>query len=371
MRRAIFISILITILSIGWAVSGFAAEEKDANQETNGLTLNEAVDQALHNCIDVELAEKSVDKAWEERESARDGYVGKVKKYPNTDIPAMYAASAAANEPFFSYLAAHGKWRISKESLEMTEDALVLQAKQYYYNILQHKKEIETKQAELEKAESDLEVIRAKQEVGMATSVQVQGQKSSVERIKSELKQKQAALQKNYRQFKKLLGIDRDEEINLVSPVEYEQAKISSLDNKIVWALSPDNNPYLFMKKEQYDISKYTWTMAVSSEAGHISKEKKGMQYQDARKEMRNKMHELYDNLNTLESSYYSTQEAVKSAREGLRVTEQMYEVGMVTQNDVLDSKVKLEQARDALSNIKINYALAKETFEKPWLAMQ
>lgn len=370
MSRVMRVIIVTALLLFGINVVGAAAGEgQQAAGELSGLTLEQAVERALMYSIKVELAEKDVDRAWEVREAARDWHIYNLTKTISTGD--LYVSTEGADEDsYFRFLSANAQWTIQKKMLDITRDAIILQAKNNYYNVLKTQRKLETAKLALEKAESDYRKVKAMALVGMATALEVQAAKSEMEMKRSAVEQAKADLENAYRALNKLIGLPPEERPVLITPIEFEKIEVPSLENKIAWALSPDNNPYLWSKKEGYELRKYTWTFAESDEAGLIDKEKAALDYQDARKETRNKMYELYDTLMTLEASYESAKEGVAAAEEALRTAEAMYDVGMATKNDVLAKKVALEEAKAALLNVKSLYSLTKETFEKPWLAL-
>ncbi len=365
MRRFIMIALLTFLLIMGGSVTSFAASVgQSVSEQSNDLSLEEAIDLALAKSTSIEQAENGVDRSWEVRKAMRSGYESGT---PTTGD--LYEDLPGTSDYFISFLSANGNWTINKKTLELTKDAVALQAKGNYYDIIIKFNNIDTAKLSVQKAEADYRIVAAKAVVGMATNVEVQAAVSLLETEKSTLGQAQANLENAYRTLNRLIGYDQDERPNLTTPIEIKKIEEPNLENKVATALSTDNNPYLWSKKEGYEIAKYTWSSTEPKEAGLIDKDNAEITYEEARKDTRNKIYELYDNLKTLETSYVSAEEGVNAATEALRVTQSMYEVGMVTQSDVLEKQVGLANAKDGLLNVKSSYELAKATFEKPWLA--
>ncbi len=365
MRRFISIALLTFLLIIGGSITSFAAsEEQPTSEQSNDLSLEEVVELALAKSTTIEQAEKDVDRSWEVRKAMRSGYESGTPTAGD-----LYEDLPGTSDYFISFLSANGNWTINQKTLELTKDSVVLQAKNNYYDILIKLNNLDTAKLSVQKAEVDYRIAAAKAVVGMVSDVEVKAAVSLLETEKSALEQAQAELENAYRTLNKLIGFKQEERPNLITSIEFKRIEEQNLENKVVWALSPDNNPYLWSKKEGYEIAKYTWTTTEPGEAGLIDKEKAEITYEEARKDTRNKIYELYDNLKTLEASYMSAEEGVNAATEALRVTQLMYKVGMVTKNDVLEKEVALASAKDGLLTVKSSYELAKATFEKPWLA--
>ncbi len=374
MRRLMIITLLTFLIALGCGITAFAAsDEQSVTEPENGLSLEEVIEQALIKSTALKQAEKDVDRAWEARDAARAGNIASLKRLnQNDDISTgvLYTSTFGGDEDgYFRFLSANGQWSINKKMLDLTEDATVLQAKGNYHDVIKKQHKLEITEVSLQKAEDDFRIATAKSRVGMATNLEVQAANSLLEAEKSALEQAQAELENAYRNFNKLIGLKPEERPNLITPIEFEKLDVPSLENVVSVVLSSDNNPYLWTKKEGYEISKYTWTFSESRAAGLIDKEKASLTYQEAREDTRNKVYELYDTLKTLEAAYESALMGLTAAEESLRVTQAMYEAGLVTKNDVLDKEVALNRAQDGLLNVKSSYALTTETFEHPWLA--
>lgn len=376
MYRLMSIMMIAFLMLLGCGITAFAADDdQSATEQSNGLTLEEVVERALLKSTAIKQAEKDVDRALEVRDSARTGHINGLKRLSDSEDGTistgnLYASTTGTDEDgYFQYLSANGQWSINTKMLDLTKDATVMQAKGNYYDILTKLHKLEITEVSLQKAEDDYRIARAKSLAGMATNLEVQAAQSLLEAEKSTLEQTRAELENAYRNLNKLIGLKPEERPNLTTPIEFEKVEVPSLENIVAVVLSSNKNPYLWTKKEGYEISKYTWTFSESREAGLIDKEKASLTYQEARQDTRDKVYELYDNLKSLEASYKSAQEGLAAAEESLRVTKSMYEAGLVTKNDVLEKEVALNNAKDGLLSIKSSYALTTETFEHPWLA--
>lgn len=375
MRRLMIILLLSFFAMLGCGLTtAFADDDEQAvSESSSGLTLEEAIEQALTKSTTLKQAEKDVDRAWEAREAARDGHVGTLGQLNLSDddsTGAVYASTVGGDEDgYFRFLSANGQWTINQRMLNLTKDATVLQATGNYNEVIKKLHKLEITEVSLQKAEDDYRITRARALAGMVTDLEVRAAQSLLEAEKSALEQARAELETAYRNLNKLIGLKPEERPELTTPIEFEKLEVPSLESVVSVSLSTKNNPYLWVKKEGYEISKYTWTFSESRETGLIDKEKASLTYEEARQDTRNKIYELYDSLKTLEASHASALEGLAAAEESLRVTKAMYEAGLVTENDVLAKEVDLNKAKDGLLTIKSTYAITRETFEHPWLA--
>lgn len=366
MRRVIAVLSLSTMLLFGCVCAAWA----DADEaEPAGLSLDEAIERALQHSTIIKQAELDVDRAREVADAAWDlhGY-SLLASWTGTGD--LYTSREGVDEnSWFRALSADRQWHIQKAGLGMRIDAVLLQVQQSYYNVIKQATALERAKAAAEKAERDYRTTQVMANIGMGTSVQVDGARAALEGARSELEQAQGDYEGAYRELNKLIGFRLDERPLLSTPLEFEVLEVPSVDAAVSRALSVEQNPYLWSLKEGHELSRYVWTFTQPQEAGKIDIDKAKLGYEDARENTRNLMYALYDRLKTLEAAHESATAGVAAAEEALRIAELKYQLGMITRTDVLDAQAKLAQVQEGLYEIRILYALTKEQFLKPWLA--
>lgn len=371
MRRVAVITVATLAMIFCFALVSFASEEEQNLQEParEELTLEDAINIALKNSFSIQQAELDVDRANEVRDNAWDNH-GYMLQRTWVDTEQAYVSLPGMDDnSLFQALGADRAAHIQKKTFEITQDALEMQVTQIYYDILKKHNDIETAKLALEVAERGCKIARMQKQVGMTTEATVQAKNAELENAKSSLESAQSDLENAYRLLNKLMGKDETLRPELVTPIEFEKLEIPSLDTEIIKAMNPNQNPYLWAKKEGYELKKYTWTITQPAEAGKIDIDKAKLTYEEARVETRNKMNELNETLKTLEASYISAQEALSTAQLNLKNAQILYETGMITKDDVLNGEMAVVQAESALLNIKIGYELSKLNFKKPWLS--
>ncbi|WP_449241669.1 TolC family protein [Desulfoscipio gibsoniae] len=371
MRRVV-VTILITLaMTFGFAFVSFASEEEQnlPGQDYVELSLEEAINNALKNSYNIQQAELDVDRAEEVRDNAWDNHGYMMGKTWVDTQQAYMTAPGTDDNSLFQALSADRAAHIQKKSFEITQDAIRMQVTQGYYDILKKINDIETAKLALEVAERGYKVAKMQKQVGMATETTIQAKNAELEGAKSTLESAQSNLENAYRTLNKMMGKDNNFRPQLATSIEFEKMEIPSLDAAIIKAMNPTQNPYLWSKKEGYELQKYTWTSTQPEEAGKIDIDKASLTYDEARVETRNKMNELNETLKTLEASYVSAQEALTAAELNQKNAQALYDNGMITKDDVVNSQLAVAQAESALLDIKINYGLSKINFEKPWLA--
>ncbi|TYO96580.1 TolC family protein [Desulfallas thermosapovorans] len=371
MRRAVVITLATFAMIFCFALVSFASEEEQNLQEPvrEELSLEDAINNALKNSFSIQQAELDVDRANEVRDKAWDlhGYMMQ-RTWVETEQAYMTLPGMDDNS-LFQALGADRAAHIQKRTFEITCDALAMQVTQIYYDIIKKQNEIETAKLAVEIAERGCKIARMQKQVGMGTEATVQAKNAELENARSALEAAQAGLENAYRSLNKLMGKDEKLRPQLTTPVNFEKLEIPSLEAEIARAMNPNQNPYLWSLKEGHELKKYTWTITQPAEAGKIDIDKAKLTYEEARVETRNKMNELNETLKTLEASYISAQEALSTAQLNLKNAQILYEAGMITKDDVLNSEMAVARAENALLNLTISYELSKLNFKKPWLS--
>ncbi|MEW6540404.1 MAG: TolC family protein [Bacillota bacterium] len=337
--------------------------------QPKSLALDQVVELALRNSMGIKQAELDVDRAREVADAAWEyhGYM-LVKTWTGTDN--LYKSYPGSDEhSWYKALSADRGWHIQQKTFEMTKDAISLNARRLYNDILKKQHGLGAAGAALEKAERDYRTVLALAAVGMSTNMQVYAASAGLQRAGSAAEQARADLEGAYRALNKLIGLEPEERPVLTTEPEFKAVAVESLDLAINRALSLDNNPYLWSKREGYELQRYVWSYTQPSEAGLIDRDKAWLSYEDARAETRNKIYELFDTMKTLEAAHASAQEGLALAREALRAAELRHWVGLATYTAVLEQKAALAQAEAAVLELRSTHASVKETFEKPWLA--
>ncbi len=369
MRRSVTITLTVIAMLFCFTHGVFAAEVQDTqNTAVAELTLDEAITNALKNSFNMRQAKLDVERAEEVRDAAWDNHGYMLRKTWNDTAQAFVGLPGMDDNSLFQALGADRAAHIQKKTFEISQDAISMQVTNSYYDILAKLKDLDKAKLTLETAERGYKVANIKYQVGMVTGTEVQGKKASLEGAKSGLELAQAELENAYRTLNKLMGKDNDFRPQLSTSLEFEKLEIVSLDTEIIKAMNPNQNPYLWSKKEGYELQKYVWTTTQPAEAGKIDIDKAGLSYDEARVETRKKMNELYDALKTLEAGYESATEALDAAELGLKTAQAMYDSGMITKDDLLESEMAIVRTEVDLLSVKINYALGKINFAKPWL---
>lgn len=368
MRRVAHCIIFFMLLAVVFALPVSAQNVSEEMENSLELTLDEAIKRALRHSVTIKNAKYDVDRAAEVRDYAWDMHNYSLGlAWDETEN--VYLNLPGVGDAFYGALSADRQYHIQQKALEIANDAIELAVKKTYNDIIKKIEALKTAKLALEKAELDNRRVQVMANLGMVTTAQSQGAKAGLENSRSALEKAQADLEVAYRTLNSMVGFKEGERPVLLTPLEFSKLEVPSIDAEVTRALAINQNPDLWIKRELHELRRFTWSTAETQEAGIIDREKAWLNYEDARNQTRDKVHELYDNLKTLEASYHSALEGIDAAEKALHASQQMYNVGMITKADLLERELSLMQAKDGLLEIKSLYELTKESFKKPWLA--
>lgn len=361
---------IILILSVFLALSMFVSRgmcSANEQQKKIELTLNQAVEMALKESVTLKQAELGEDRARKVAENAWDAHNLQLRATYD-EASQLYASVPVDQDAFPLFFKADRGWRIAQRTYQITRDATELAAKKCYFDVLQASANLDAAKKAYEFNQSSLRSAQAMYQVGMNNAQTLELAKLGLQKSNLDLQSAKADLDKAYMALNQLIGLDPMARPVLIDAIPYEKLKVDSLDADVSRATRSEDNPALWIKKEQYEISRYLWSYTIPDSAGKIDIDKSYLEYDTARKTIRDKMYQLCDNIITLESSYNTALQNVKATEEKYRVEQLRYNVGMSTKKDVLEAEMLLEQAKLALKKVAAAHHLGKVTFEKPWL---
>jgi len=331
------------------------------------VTLDDAVKRALETNLDIKLADLDVDRAREVMDYAWDAHN---KQLINTYQPTsqLYISLPPDRDAFPFMMKSNRGYHIQKKIFEIKKDALTLNVKRSYYDVLMKRKELLMLESALKKAEYEYMSAKVKKDAEMAADVELMSAISAVESAEAEVGKKRAELENAKKDFCEITGLPIGANIVLVDDLSFEEIEIPSLCTAVAFATSLEHNPYLWILKEQYELQCYIWSYTQPDEAGKIDKEKLYIEYKKGRLNIEKKMHTVYENLMSLEKAHKSAETALLTAKKALKTAKIMQKNGMVTEIDVLKREADVKKAEVVLLKTAYNYELAKETFLKPWL---
>lgn len=233
-----------------------------------------------------------------------------------------------------------------------------------YYGVLQTEDLVSISESSLENIERNKDIVDSKFDLGLASRSDVLMAEIALNEAKTNLEKAKEDKQKAYRGFNMLLNYPLNLKVQLTSNFKQEDF-VSNLEEDIEnsyknrFEMIKVENDYELAKigfetsAKKYTPNTYVYRKQESTlaMAESLLKDSK----QNAEFDIRNK----YDAIKSAKIQIELSKANVDKAKEGLRLVEKTYDVGMATIQDVKESIVQLYNAELALSNAISNYNLS------------
>lgn len=304
----------------------------------------------------------------------------------------------------------------AEQNLEDQRQNLIYDAANAFYLCLLSKELVSVQEEAMSQAKANFDNVLKKYNVGMASGFDKMRAEVEVANLQPELISAKNNYQSALTQLKVILGLKRDGVIEVDGKFEYQEdefgnmvlddiQKIALKDRPVIQALSEQKYmtkkgitlarsnfmPKLFFQTEysymamrndykfnQDDFSK-GFTSAISLQVPLFHGFRSSAQYQKARLDYRKMLDtekQVYDGISAeaefsynkfqeAKQKYLSAKQTVDLATEALRLANMMYQEGVNTQLDVLNSQLALTRAKLSFVNSLYEYQIARYQLRK------
>jgi outer membrane protein TolC len=347
-----------------YASAGWAKEPS-----TPEISLNEAIALALKNSKDMKNAELDVEKSKEEKDHASD----------QLDYAPGGSADPETESAWYSLLSSDLSWQMSKKTKDATEDKLVLDICNKYWNIQKALENVSVQKLKVQETELALQRVQAMIRVGMVPSeysgtgpqAALSGAEGQLAAARSSLTEMENELNTAYEAFNQKVGLWPEDRPVLSEEVDYEPLENVVIEAAVNRVLA--ESPSVWLAEEQIDLAKFATEMAYATggyspyKVRQIGEEQAEIDALSAKDAVKLATRNIYYSVVNLEAGRAAAEKELDRARESLRVAELSYDLGMITKEKLMNSKVTLVTAEQTLKNLTLQHAYLKMGFQKPW----
>lgn len=341
--------IVLSFLISHCLFSPWACATEEGAVASQHLSLKQAINMALENSEKVKIQRETADKAWEQRDYAEDNVTFKPTDSENAQAVARFTALLQANL----------NYEVERKDIENKIDEVTLAVIDKYYTIKNLQEKVASLQQALHYAEWNKKLSWTRLHVGVMAPSEVPGIDASLQQAKSQLQSAEEELVKAYTELNILTGMKPEDRPELLDSISYEPLKLyadieydiyRAVQNSVdVWKalqnVTIQREDLSFLSKP-YDVEKHDIDIAELSVT-------------QAKEELRKQVRLLYHDIKALEEAIKAAEDGIKAAEEALRVAEVNYDTGMATKADVLQATKELASARQQLTELKCNHAVA------------
>lgn len=332
------------------------------------ITLEQAIRMALERDESLKKAEAEVDRS----KYLRDGAAERVNIIPASGT--SYGTSVTPVEKdWYEFLQADLNWQMSKKSLDVARDALILKVSKAYWDVQVAEAGLKVQQLAEQQALLSLQNVRIGLQVGTVSRTDMFTAEERYEQAREGVLAAQHAVEDAYNSFNRLVGLDPGARPILVDVPRYERVEVTDVDAEVGKIV--ESSPTVWLAEQQITLQKWTADMAfytgqyTSYKAGEVAIEQAELSAANAKKDMKAKVKSLYLQIKELEEKYRMAERDLELASENLRVTKVKYEIGAAAKAEVVAREVEVAKAQQQLDGLLRQHAYLKLAFEKPWAA--
>lgn len=358
MRKKIVVYISLFIMM--FSVTGLQASELESG--LTELTIEDAIEKAQRkddrlktHKIDLELAQAN-------EKIARQQYLGVEWSYRPDEVSAAYT-KATANR----------RYQIKNEVV--IKDQIAYEIENQFDAILEleEQSELAASRAKVQKEKTN-QVIR-KEKLGLASTIEVEAEKATLEIGKQEIKTLAQSLDIEYRKLNDAIG-GSEQRYNLIKGNTYEPLDmIGSLEGRVSHAIDSDLG--LWLQEQVTDADKTTF-LAPGADGYAPTYElyqQRKVAYQKALNDVslnkegkKEQVKQIYENILMLELQHDKIVMEIEESKREYDIMKKRYELGMVTSLNLDQLELATLQKKIQLTSIIRQHNQLKEIFDKSYL---
>lgn len=335
-------------LVIFFIVSGglFAAET-----EPKEMNLSQAINLALKNNLNLKIANLDLENAQIDYEKTKANNLLTESRYVQLqgDLGLLQA----------------------KDNNTQTRNQVIIDVVQKYLQLNQAKKNISSKNKEVELEKRLLEEVKIQVNSGYRGSLDLLQQENKYNNAVFNLEKANDDYHQSFGEFKLELGLSNqgEEEFNLV---EVDYLKIWEIGEEEVLKKAIENSFTLELRRRQIELAKVDLERAEVAASPELDLRKLRNNIELANLNFNKTQKELN---NSIRKQYYTYKQAVNSldlSRQNLNQSQESNDIiieqvgaGLKTKNDLLSAEISLLQAEYDLNSAILNYYTAKLTMQK------
>lgn len=347
---------------------GMSAEKEAIVPVEMTLTLQQAVDLAVKNNPQVQLAKIDRDK-----KSKSAAYAARTSRdlEKRMDEPTYFSYSPYADKMkvYLSPKIAQLQQQQAEQVCAITINGIKIQVERAFYELIKARENEQIAENALQRADAQLRIANSKFAVGAVAKIEVTQNEAAQAGARAALTSARNNSHQKMLDLNKVLGLDMATIINPSGVFEFKAETFefqSLLDKANQEAMS------IIAAQNSYDIASWSYEFIVNyygtnNQDAQLAKEDVNstkVMLQQAKDNIVTAVNQTYANYRSLEEQYQYLSKAVELSREAYRLRQLSYEVGMATFEDVQKASDDLHKAEAALSECIYTYNTVKSAMK-------
>jgi len=342
MRKVMFFGLigLVILFSVGT----FAQET-----EVKKLSLEESINIALENNLDLKMAEYATSLREVEYEQAQ--------------------ASNLLQASILNLKNAEFSLKQAKGSLEEKRREVILEVMDAYFRVLRAEQKVQIEKMALQEARESLKIVKNKFSLGDASKKDLLQAEINLSSAEFGLTQAQHEFEIAQIDFNKVLGLSLESQFELTDTFSVEPLNVSieksvkeALKNRYEVKKAQDD---LELAKIKWDLSQNEYTPELEKKNAKIKLENARLNLEEVKRQITREIHQLFRDLKEKRTNIQITERKEKLKQEAYSIAQKQYKAGLINATDLLDAQIELTQAQLSAVDALFEYNLAKAKFIK------
>ncbi|WP_129599275.1 stalk domain-containing protein [Anaerophilus nitritogenes] len=327
--------------------------------------------KALKASKDLRKKEMLVDKAEELKDDATDQF-----KATNT-IPSQMANNPDINgKKNLTYRNFRGQQvgvQKAEKDLEVQKEKIAYDVQNAYYEILKSQKNHQLAKSAMDFKRQMMNNTNARYNQHMVSEIENNMAKRDYEESKKTYDMSEKALDLSYEKMNYLAGLDPNERYTLKDKIEFTQIPEVDLNLNTHIPYKISTSPQIWALEQHIDLAQLGMDLFVFNYDGHYESQK--IDVETLRVDLKNlkqayeeNLRKLHTGLEVLKKQHDTTLIAYEKAQDDLKLARVNVEVGTGIEIQRQGAQLKVEELKNKLDEIVMEYNQKAILYEKPWL---
>lgn len=361
MRKARYIVITVLIaFCFSFVFPGYSGAA--TNPPANELTIQQALERAYKNNPELRKAELNVEKADLIRED-----MAELVDF----IPAGGLVKPQVQQVVNSYQLAEISWKTAKKAAKTTRDKITMDVVEAYARAIASYNEKEVTRYLLQEAHQQMKMRKVANHIGFIADFDYQKAETGTKQLEEKYNYQQAQYDAAIATLRSLLGENESWEPALTSRAILTNYERTDVGLEISRGLDQAVDVYRTEAELEMEKSQEKWIIpGISSDMQSVNTGLKETQYEQAKRNTRATIQQLYYAIDSLEGQIAAAEMAYDTARRDRELAEIKYEVGLIPyaairpdSDNLLSARTTEEKARMGIESLKATLADYKAKF--------
>lgn len=363
-KRRLISKIISGVLCMSlFSTAALAAESKDKVLDIQSLDYDTAVEMAIKKDSSLKQIADQIDVTLKNRDAIFDGGV---RPGDSTELVVVSAQRLAYLSSIHSLDASY---RTSKIREEVTKIGIEAAVKNSFSAIELNQNKLDLLQKNYKIQKQLLAQGTLKNDVGMMSDKDLQDLSRETQQMAEQIKQLEMNIDNAYIALNNLLGLPADDRYEIVNNVEYAPLEMNmSIDTYVSRKLSTDQSLQMqqiavenaeFSSKTISDSSTGSEYRTAELEAANTARD-----YKTAKEDKEKSIREAYIQIQQLESARKNLETDLAKAKSDHEKAQVNYQVGNITQLDLEQAELALDNVENSLLENTLNHDLLLFTFD-------